>query len=162
MTLVVSSPYGDDETRTKEVSKIIEEFIESQWAVTGIASSDVAFGRYGSELLQTGKDITLRAYSIFEDVKRMTINGSRNEYLETIVVDIYVLNNEDLSARDPRATKIRKWLDGLFAMHQGDMPKGIYEIDYRGARPESDPFNPNITRVKAVLDVRYILDVIEV
>src|SRR4249919_1467297 len=111
MTIIVTSPYSDDETRTKEVSKIIEEFIESQWAVTGIPSSDVAFGRYGNELLQTDKDITLRAYSIFEDVKPMTINGSRLEYLETIVVDIYVLNNEDLSARDPRATKIRKWLD---------------------------------------------------
>ena len=73
------SPYGDDETRSKEVSKIIEEFIESQWAVTGVASTDVAFGRYGSELLQTGKDITLRTYSIFEDVKRMTVNGSRSE-----------------------------------------------------------------------------------
>jgi len=162
MTIIVSNPYPDDETRTKEVSKIIEEFIESQWAVTSIPASDVAFGRYGNELLQTGKDITLRAYSIFEDVKRMTINGSRSEYLETIVVDIYVLNNEDLSARDPRAIKIRKWLDGLFVMRQGDMPKGIYEVDYRGARPESDPFNPNITRIKATMDVRYILDVVEV
>jgi len=162
MTIIASNPYPDDETRTKDISKIIEEFIESEWDITGISITDVAFGRYGNELLQTGKDITLRAYSIFEDVKPMTINGSRSEYLETIIIDIYVLNNEDLSARDPRATKIRKWLDGLFVMRQGDMPKGIHQVDYRGARPESDPFNPNITRIKVTVDVRYILDVIEV
>src|SRR5678816_3156090 len=107
MPITVTSPYGDDETRTKEVSKIIEEFIEGNWNVTGVSVNDVAFGRYGDELLQTGKDITLRAYSIFENVRRMTDNGSRWEYLETIVVDIYVLNNEDNSARDPRAIKIR-------------------------------------------------------
>jgi hypothetical protein len=162
MAIIVTSPYGDDETRDKEISKIIEEYIEAQWAVTGIASTDVAFGRYGNELLQTGEDITLRAYSIFEDLRRMTLNGSRWVYTETIVIDIYVLNNEDLSARDPRATKIRKWLDGLFTINQAGIPKGIYEIDYRGARPESDPFNPNITRVKATLDVKYIMDIVEI
>jgi hypothetical protein len=162
LAIIVTSPYTDDETRDKEVAKIIEEYIENQWAVTGVASSEVAFGKFGDELLQTGKDITLRAYSIFEDLRRMTVNGSRWVYTETIVIDIYVLNNEDNSARDQRATKIRKWLDGLFTIHQGDMPKGVYEIDYRGARPESDPFTTNLTRIKATLDVRYILDIVEI
>ena len=161
MTIIVNNPLPGSETETKEISKIIEEFIEAQWAVTGVASSDVAFGKYGDELLQSGKDITLRAYSIFEDVRRMTDNGSRWLYTETIVIDIYVLNNEDNSARDPRAIKIRKWLDGLFTINQAGIPQGIYEIDYRGARPESDPLTTNITRIKATLDVKYIIDLVE-
>jgi hypothetical protein len=163
MTITVQSPYQNDETRTKEISQMVEEFIASQWdeTKTTVPASDVAFGVYGNRILQIGKDITLRAYSFFENAQRMNIDGSRWRYTESLIVDIYVLNNEIDTGRDPRAIAIKKWLDELFIIWQGKMVKGIYELTYRGARIDNDVESTSITRVKSTVDVVYIMDIVE-
>lgn len=164
MVIVVKSPYADDETRTKLVAKIIEEFIQGNWDAvrTTVGVDDVAWGKFGNQMLESGKEITLRAYSIFENVKRLDLHGNRREYLETLVIDIYILNNEIDTQRDPRAIAIMKWLDELFIRFEGVSFRGIYEMEYRGARVESDPVRDNMTRVKATVDVRYIIDKVDI
>jgi len=164
MVLTVKNPFTDDETRAKPVEKIIEDIIESNWDAvkTTVNVDDVAFGFFGNKILQSGKEITLRAYSIFEDLPPIDITRNRREYFHTLIIDIYVLSNERDDQRDPRAIAIMKWLDELFIIIGDVSQRGIYEMNYRGARMDPDPESSNITRVKAMLDLRYILDKVEV
>lgn len=163
MTLTVSSPYIDDETRSKEITVMLEEFIEQEWdpAKTTVPVTDVDFGVFGTMILQSGRPITLRAYTFFEDARRMDVSGHRWRYQENVIVDIYVLDNESNSGRDPRAVAIKKWLEELLITWQGKMVKGIYEITFRGTRLDNDVRASNITRVKAEVEVVYILDIVE-
>lgn len=164
MTITVASPYVGDETRQKEITVMVEEFIQQEWdpVRTTVPATDVAFGVFGTQILQDGRPITLRAYTFFEDARRMDVSGHRWRYQENVIVDIYVLNNESNSGRDPRAIAIKKWLEELLVIWQGKMVKGIYEITFRGTRLDNDVKASNITRVKAEVEVVYILDVIEV
>lgn len=164
MTITVQSPYGDDQTRSKEITVMVEEFIEDNWnqTRTTVPVTDVEFGVFGTQILQSGKPITLRAYTFFEDAKRMDIDGHRWRYEEGVIVDIYVLNNETNSGRDTRAIAIKKWLDELFIIWQGKMVKGIYEMTFRGSRLDNDVEASNITRVKATVEITYIMDIVEV
>lgn len=163
LVLTVKSPYADDETRTKEISKILEEFLYANWdqTATTVSRNDIAFGKRGDQMLETDKAITLRAYSFWEKVTRLTVDGSRREYEEGQMIDVYVMDNENNDGgRDSRAVAIRKWFDKIFSLYQGTPLKGIYELDYQGAGLSVDPFKGNVTRVKARLFVRYILDIV--
>jgi hypothetical protein len=163
MPITVQSPYGDDETRFKEITVMVEEFIELNWdpVKTTVPVTDVAFGVFGTQILQDGRPITLRAYTFFEDARRMDVSGRRWRYQENVIVDIYVLNNEINSGRDPRAIAIKKWLEELLITWQGKMVKGIYELTFRGTRLDNDVRASNITRVKAEVEVVYIIDIVE-
>ena len=57
MPYVLVSPYPDDLTRTEDVPKIIEDWIEEKWdeEATTVPKEEVAFGKYGDELLQVRK-----------------------------------------------------------------------------------------------------------
>lgn len=167
MPFTLQSPYGDDETRTKDISKIMEEFIETNWdqtktgvVVTG-ANGQVAFGVYGDQILQSGKPITLRVYPFFEDVVSLDVANRRQEFVEYLTIDVYVLNNALMRQRDSRAVAIKKWFDELFITRAGNIPKGIYDLQYRGSRVDIDVENTNITRVKARIDVRYVGDIVQ-
>lgn len=164
MTITVQSPYSGDETRSKEITVMIEEFIEDNWnqTRTTVPVTDVEFGVFGTQILQAGKPITLRAYTFFENATRMDIDGHRWRYEEGVIVDIYVLNNETNLGRDTRAIAIKKWLDELFIIWQGKMVKGIYEMTLRGTRLDNDVEASNITRVKATVEVVYLMDIVEV
>jgi hypothetical protein len=164
MVLTVKNPFPDSETETKEVTVMIEEFIEQEWdqVRTTVPVTDIDFGVFGTMILQSDKPITLRAYTFFENAERMDVSGHRWRYQENVIVDIYVLNNEDNSGRDPKAIAIKKWLEGLFITWQGKMVKGIYELTFRGTRLDNDVRASNITRVKAEVEVVYILDIVEV
>lgn len=157
------SPYPDDETRTRDITKILEEFIHDNWDVQGIdPDNDVAFGKYGDELLQTGKQITLRCYTFFTS-RDSNIYGRRRWFYEDgINIDVYVLNNDRDDQRDPRAIKIMKWLEELITSHEGDMTKGIDKILLRSSDLRSDPFNSRLTHAVVSVMVYSIGDLVEV
>lgn len=162
MTTIVTSPYPDDETRTSDICVVLENWIKDNWdeTGTGILKTDIKFGYAGDQILQSGKNIVLRCYTYFSTRDRITIGGNRWEYVDNIYIDIYVLNNNLQTGRDPRAVKMMKFIEGLCLIHQGDSSKGIYEIKLKNSVMDLDPFKNNLTHLKIGVVVTYIADVV--
>jgi hypothetical protein len=162
MTVIVSSPYLDDQTRTDDICILIENWIKDNWdeTATGILKTDIKFGYAGDQILQSGKNIVLRAYVFFSTRDRMNVGGSRWQFTDSIYIDIYVLNNNLATGRDPRAIKMMKFIEGLCLTHQGDSTKGIYEIKLKNSVMDQDPFKNNLTHAKIGVVVTYIADVV--
>lgn len=164
MVLTVTSPFGDDETRTKDICVILEEWISDNWdeTATGILKSAIKFGFSGDQILQSGKNIVLRCYTFFSTRDRLTVDGGRWEYSDSIYIDIYVLNNNLATGRDPRAVKMMKFIENLCLIHQGDSSKGIFNIKLKSSTMDQDPFKTNLTHVKIGVVVNYIADIINI
>lgn len=163
MTLITRNPLSGAETNSKDTGRIIEEFIQEKWNVTGIASTDVKWGWRGDMILQSNKSITLRCYPFFSNMVKLTLNGSRTEITDSVMVDVYVANNNLINndiGRDPKAVKIAKFLNDLFLINQGTHYKGLYDFNSDGATIEGDIVNKNITHVMKKIQTRYILDVV--
>ena len=158
MPATLSSPYNDDETRTKLTEVIIEEFIEASWNDTdaGIAKSTIAFGKHPTDLLQSDKQITLRVDWFY--TKRNIISPNRTEFVDWHKIQAYVNNPELNTGRDPRAVQILKYLERMIITNQGNMPKGIYEwiLEESGVRP--DPEKRNLSVVEITSYAKYIAD----
>ncbi len=107
MPFTITSPYGDDQTRTKQIPKILEEFITANWnqTKTGVAVGDIAFNTTGDKILHSSKDITLKAYNIFKNITPLDVSRRRRRVVETVIIDVYVLNNNDDAAREETANK---------------------------------------------------------
>lgn len=166
MVLTTQSPFGgSDETKTKDTGRIVEELIEDNWNVSGILASDVKWGWRGDMILQSGKSITLRCYPYFSNTLKLTLNGSRTEIIDSIMIDVYVINNNLTNndiGRDPKAVKIAKFLNDLFIINQGSHYKGLYDFMSQGAEIQGDITNKNITHVMKRIQTRYVLDVVNV
>ena len=88
-------------------------------------------------ILQSGKSITLRCYPYFSNTIKLTLNGSRTEIIDSVMIDVYVVNNNLTNndiGRDPRAVKIAKFLNDLFIVNQGTHYKGLYDFMAQGSR----------------------------
>lgn len=158
MPATLTSPYPDDETRTKLTEKIIEEFIEANWDNTraGVDKAKIAFGKHPTDLLTTDKPITLRCDWFY--TKRNIMGPTRTEFIDWHKIQVYVNNPELNTGRDPRAVKILKYLEEMIITNQGDMPKGLYEwiLEESGVRP--DPEKRNLSVVEITAHVKYIAD----
>ena len=154
----LTSPYSDDETRTKLTEVIIEEFIQANWndSDADVEESAIAFGKHPTDLLQSDKQITLRVDWFY--TKRNIMSPNRTEFIDWLKIQSYVNNPELNTGRDARAVKILKYLERMIITNQGDMPKGIYEwiLEESGVRP--DPEKRNLSVVEITCYVKYIAD----
>ena len=165
MVLTIQSPFSDDETLTGDVGQLVEQFIKDNWSVSGILTTDIRWGYGGDQILQSGKNIVLKAYPYFQRKTPITINGSRIEVVDSILVDVYTMNNNlpnDLIGRDPNAVKILKFLDSLFLINQGTHYKGIYDFKPADGVIQPDEVKKSNSHLMYRLEVRYIIDVVNV
>lgn len=164
MTLTVVSPHGDDETRTKGIEQLLEDWIESKWNIQDVPVTDVKFGQKGTNILQGGKPITLRCWTYFAPTARMDIGGQRWVKSAAVQVDVWVMNNNtSLAGREPRAIKILTFLNDIFMINQGNIEKGIFQVDeIINGHISEDPYKNNLTHVIFQLRLNYIWDIVDV
>jgi hypothetical protein len=166
MTITTQSPFGaDDLTLNTDIGKIVEQFIQEKWNVSDIPSTDVKWGYRGDMILQSGKGITIRAYPYFQRKNRLALDGSRYEFIESVMIDCYFLDNniaEINAGRDPKAIKVLKFLDSLFLINQGSHYKGIYDFKPLDGVIKPDDVKKSITHLMFRLEIRYIIDVVNI
>jgi len=163
MTFIIKSPSQDDTIRTLGIEKTIENYIKDNWNVENIPVEDVKFGQHGSRILQGGKSITLRCYAYSSLPSRMDISGRRWNNRDAIQIDVYVLNNNRINNDvDTKAIKIMTFLKDLFIINQGNINKGIFQVDLLSADIQDDPFKENLTHVIIRIAAIYIWDMVEV
>lgn len=162
MPFELKSPYQDDnQTRTKTIGEILEKWIEDNWNVEDVPVDDIAFGKYGDELLSSGKSITLRCFTFHTLRNPYTVEWRRWDYQDAVNIDVYVLNNERTDGRDPRAIKTMKWLEELIADKE-NFPVGIYEKKLFSSDLRADPINTRFSHAVVAVLVKYLADVVEV
>jgi hypothetical protein len=144
----ISSTYPDDQTRTTDIPELVEKFIKDNWdeTKTGIASNKVGWGKWGSAILSSGVQATLRADVLMGTRQSRDLGGARWRFEDIVNIDVFVMNNATTVSRDPRAMKIQKFLEELFPVNQAAEYLGIFTMTLRQAFPMSDPSAPNIDR----------------
>ena len=163
MVLTVVSPFGDDETRSKGIEQLLEDWLESVWNVTDVPASDVKFGQKVSGILQGGTPIVLRCYVYSSLTDRMDVSGQIWTNRDAVQIDVWVSNNNtNLASREPRAIKIMTFLKDLFIINQGNMPKGIFQVDLLSANIQEDPFKNNLTHVIIKVRLTYNWNIVNI
>jgi len=161
MTLKVQSPYLDDEIRVKGIEKTIEDWIYDNWDIADIPVTDIAFDKKGTQILQSGKSITLKCYVFHNIFSRFDISGQKWTHRDSINIDVYVLNNNKNDSRDPRAIKILIFLKDLIMINQRTVFKGIFQLDPISANIQDDPFKNNLTNVSVKTNVTYNWNIVD-
>jgi hypothetical protein len=163
MTIKVQSPYIDDETRSKGVGNLIQDFIKDNWDVEGISLDDVKIGYDSSNILQSGKTITLKAYPYSSLEDKWEISGQRRLFRDAVQIDVYMQdNNLKYGNNDPRAVKILTFLRDLFIINQRDLQRGIFQVEKIFDNIEKDPIKKSITHIIFQIRLFYLWDMVNI
>jgi len=157
MSYHFSSPYPDDLTKTVDIPELVEQFIKDNWdeTKTTLASNKIGWGKWGSAILSSGFQATLRADVLLGTRQSRDIGNARWRFEDIVNIDVFVMNNSTTISRDPRAMKIQKFLEELFPVNQAKDYHGIYTMTLRQSLPMADPNYPNIDRRRIQISCIY-------
>lgn len=160
MVLGLKSPYNDDETRIKDAAKVLEKWIEDTWDNTrsGVNKTDILFGKKPEDMMTFNKEICLRCYTFYGKRDSGNYGNGRLIMIDSTNIEIWVMNNEDLSGYDARAIKIWKYIEEWLWVHYGDDHKGIYEVKLINAGLKPQPEKRNLTNPVILVEITYFAD----
>jgi hypothetical protein len=162
MVIKLKSPYNDDETRTKRVAKVVEDWIKDNWSLSGIDVDSIGWGIPLRLMDQSGKDIILKINTFHSSMKPYVYGGGRWMFTDNMLLDCYIVDREsNMGGDDPRAVLIQKYLEEKVIINQSESVKGIYTLTPKGFNITPDDVRVDLTRVMGQLDAVYLADVID-
>jgi hypothetical protein len=159
----LQSAYPGSDIETKDIGQILEEFIAANWGLidSGLTVSDVGFGVAGTKMLKVQKNIVIRAFQIFSDIRDMVLGGHKNDYFELWWIDIYVRDAQTTTSRSPKLLKILRHVEHLFLENKTKLQeKGISSINCYKSTPIENPDSEDIYHCVIGLELRYITDLV--
>jgi hypothetical protein len=167
----LQSPYPDAEIDTKDIGQILEEFIQEKWGfpsdpedpdfVLGFTVDDVAWGAAGTKMDKRRKNITLRAYQFFSDIRDMVLGGHVNDYFELWRIDIFVRDAPTTTSRSPKLFKVLKHVEKIFLENKtGLQEKGISSVNLYSSNQIENPDSEDIYHGVTSLELRYVKNLI--
>ena len=164
MTLIIKSPYPNAEVTTKDIGEILEEFIADNWSLsdTGLTEDDVGWGAAGTKMSKVQKNITLRVYQFFDDIRDMALGGHMNDYFDLYRIDIFVRDVATTTGRSPKLFKILKHVEHMFLLNKtGLQEKGISSVNCYNSQPIENPDSEDVYHGVISLEIRYITVITE-
>lgn len=167
----LQNPYPGSEILTKDIGQILEEFVASKWGfpsdpedvdyVLGLTADDVGWGVAGTKMAKAQKNITLRAFQIFSDVRDMAIGGHVNDYFELWWIDIFSRDAPTTTGRSPKLHKILKHVESIFLTNKtGLQSKGISSVNLYKSTPVENPDSEDIYHGIVGLELRYVMNMV--
>jgi len=169
--LPLQNPYPGSELETTDIGEILEEFIETNWGFpsdpedddyeAGYTVSDVAWGGAGTTMAKRRKNITIRAYQIFSDIRDMAIGGHTNGYQEFWRVDIFVREPPTTTSRSTKLYKVAKHVESIFLENKtGLQPKGISSVNVYQSNSIENPDSEDVYHWVISLELRYVMNLV--
>ena len=159
----IQNPYPGSEVETKDIGQILEEFVESEWSLvdSGLTVNDVAWGAAGTKMVKRRKNITLRAYQIFSDIRDMALGGHTNGYQEFWRMDIFVREPPTTTSRSPRLYKVAKHVESIFLENKtGLQSKGISSVNVYQSNSVENPESEDVYHWVISLELRYTMHLV--
>lgn len=159
----LQNPYPGSEILTKDIGQILEEFLQDQWTLsdTGLTENDIAWGGSGLVLEKRRKNITIRAYQIFMDIRDMALGGAKNDYFELWRIDVFVRDTKTTTERSPKLFKILKHIENIFLSNKtGLQSKGISSVNLYNIQPVENPDSDDVYHGVCSIEIRYVMDLV--
>jgi hypothetical protein len=139
------NPAADTEIRSKTCARIIQDFLQANWAYPDIASQKIGWG-YPGRLLggRSGKSITLRCIPIIELARKEDAAYRLTWLDETLRIDIYMRDEAALPKYviTPRLEGMMRYIQDFIRSNMHSFAeKGISGIEnlYTYAIPADEP-----------------------
>ncbi len=157
----LQSPYPSAEILDTDIGQILEEFIEDNWDLDDVESDKVGWGVSGMKMEKRRKNVVVRAYKFFSDIRDMALGGHLNDYFELWRVDVFVRDVTTTTSRSPKLFSILQHIEKIFLENKtGLQEKGISSVNCYQNQQVENPESEDIYHGFISLEIRYVTELV--